>query len=468
MDIGKIKFIIGVIVFTFLVYLYFINNFSLKAQIFKEEYYAILHLMLVFMTTYCIAIAKNPHNILQPLHIYTAFHLCIFFITPLALVNAGEAYCWGTNVMVNSIYATILVIIGYICFVIGYTKKKIVAHERKLRLSFSPRLTKKILKYSYLSFGLLVVINLGILIFSGYGISFLLSLGNGSSKVTGIPANLLFLINISYLMLVPWLFICAFSKNIYIKFTASYILFVIFFAYGWRFIIYIIALSACVIYYRTSNKKPNLRELSFVVLGLLLISTFMGNTRGSIRSGESLDFKGFDSENIVYTLESNFDIYKTYYGVVAKYPCKYDYWYGEAIFVSPIVMWIPRFIWPEKPTGGEYPLTLSMKRAIGSDVINKAAMSSPNLTEYYLDFGPLGIMFFSLLIGFISKHLFQMYFSNSIYEIIKYALFLGFLIQLINRGYVSQLVTLFIFLYIPLFIYKKFNLKARHKYGSSK
>lgn len=124
----------------------------------------------------------------------------------------------------------------------------------------------------------------------------------------------------------------------------------------------------------------------------------MGSVRNNIRSGQSANFEGVNKDNIAYTLQSNFDIYKTFYGIVDKYPSQYDFWYGEAVFVSPIIMWVPRFIWPSKPKGSEYPLTISMQNALGKDVIEKAAMSSPNLTEYYLDFGWLGIIIVVLLL----------------------------------------------------------------------
>lgn len=50
----------------------------------------------------------------------------------------------------------------------------------------------------------------------------------------------------------------------------------------------------------------------------------------------------------------------------------------------------------------------------------------------------------------------KLYYGKSLYGVIKYALFCGFLIQLINRGYMAQLVTLIVILYLPLLLYRKY------------
>jgi hypothetical protein len=447
--------ITGVVILAVLCFLYFEFNTTLYTNIYHNEYTYIHSFMVIFFLIYAIAIAKNPTNIFQPLHIFGIFYLCIFFITPLALINANEADCLGVNIMQSSVYATILVLLAFLFFVIGYTLIKTPKKIPNIK-ALDPLKNRKLLKLSYISFCVLSIINIGILVKSGFSLSFLLSLGNGSSSIKGLAGNMLFLINISYCMLVPWLLICSLSEKKWPKIISSYILFVIFFAYGWRFIIYIMAIAYSILYFRLKNKKPSFKFVISLIGILLIISVIMGSVRNNIRSGQSANFEGVNKDNIAYTLQSNFDIYKTFYGIVDKYPSQYDFWYGEAVFVSPIIMWVPRFIWPSKPKGSEYPLTISMQNALGKDVIEKAAMSSPNLTEYYLDFGWLGIIICSFALGIISKKMMINYYSQNIYDIIIYALFCGFLIQLINRGYLAQLITLLGFLYLPLFFIKKY------------
>ena len=195
-----------------------------------------------------------------------------------------------------------------------------------------------------------------------------------------------------------------------------------------------------------------------LILGaiLFLYSTIGGMMRGAMRSGANATLKSVETENFVYTLESNFDIYKTYYGVVQTYPSKENFWYGQAVVASPVIMWIPRFIWPDKPLGTEYPLTIGIMKSCGDDSIKGAAMASPNITEYYLDFGVIGIIVYSFILGIVCRKMLRLYYGRSLYGVIKYALFCGFLIQLINRGYMAQLVTLIVILYLPLLLYRKY------------
>lgn len=106
--------ITGVVILAVLCFLYFEFNTTLYTNIYHNEYTYIHSFMVIFFLIYAIAIAKNPTNIFQPLHIFGIFYLCIFFITPLALINANEADCLGVNIMQSSVYATILVLLAFL------------------------------------------------------------------------------------------------------------------------------------------------------------------------------------------------------------------------------------------------------------------------------------------------------------------------------------------------------------------
>lgn len=450
-------FIVMLIVSAFC--LYFIDADSPTQQKYQTEYNVIIGSMFVFGLIYSFAISRSVSNLFQPLHILAFFYLCIFFITPLFLINAHKEDCCGVNVMGGCIEGTFLVLLAFISFCIGclrFKKKdsvmspvKDIPEERK----------NKILKISYLLFGIFSVANIGLLIAIGYNIGFLFTLGGqsgGLAEVAGIPDNLRFLFNLGYVMLVPWLFMCAYSKKKWIILLSSYILLVIFFAYGWRFIIYIVVISGAIIYYRTRNKQPKLTHIIFLGLALFVYSAIGGMARGSMRKGQTVSMEEFDDNTLVYTLESNFNIYQTYYGVVNTYPGQHGYYYGQAVIASPIIMWIPRIIWPSKPRGEEYPMAVAIMKSCGDSAITGAAMASPNIMEYYLDFGIFGVILFSFILGVVCRKMMKLYYSNSLYGIIKYALFCGFLIQLINRGYMAQLCTLIVILYLPLLLYRKY------------
>lgn len=423
---------------------------------YRFDYGFLIASMLGFTGIYAIGISKSINNLFQPLHIYAFFYLCICFLTPCFMILAHEDDCHGTYIMGGCFMGTIYVIVAFVSFLFGYLQnqnKEVRIEELELP---NEKKIKKILLTSYIFFGIACFLNLFLLISIGYNLTYLFTLGgDGLSKVTGIPDNLRFLFNSGYVLLVPWLFICAYGKKWH-ALIGAYLLFIIFYAYGWRFIIYIVAVSGAIVFYRTRNKQPKLSHIMILGAILFVYSTIGGMMRGAMRTGESAKVQKLESNNFVYTLESNFDIYKTYYGVVQTYPSKEDFWYGQATIASPVIMWIPRFVWPDKPLGSEYPSTVSIMKSCGEDAILGAAMASPNIMEYYIDFGVVGIVVFSFILGTICKRMLRLYYGKSLYGVIKYALFCGFLIQLINRGYMAQLITLIVILYLPLLLYRRF------------
>lgn len=409
---------------------------------------------------------KITFDFFHPIHIYFVFYFFIFFITPLFLIDAQDTFCVDDNVMGACIRATIIVVFALLAFSIGYlaTKNKIQKPEKVQALS--QKTEKAILKKSYVIFIFCYLISIFYALSSGKTITGILTFGM-LGQAMYMEDNMQFLINVSYLLLVPWLFICIYSKRKFIPLLLSYLLVSLLFTYGWRFIIYIIVLGYLITRARVLGKKIKLLQVALIVIVLLLFSVFTGAVRGGIRSGQQTDFEGFTSENISSTLESNFNIYQTYYGVVGTYPEKEDYFYGQACFVYPfVVMWIPRYIWPDKPKGTGFPAGVALLKSCPSAL--KEARSFPNIYEYYIDFGPLGVVVFSFFIGVVCRKMLDFYNSCSIYKIICYAIFIGFMIQFINRGYIAQLFSLFVFLYFPLLAYRKYFRKSNFQYNISK
>jgi oligosaccharide repeat unit polymerase len=392
------------------------------------------------------------------------FYVCIFFITPIFLINEGRTRCDGINVMGGCIPATIIVLLSLCTYFIGYSQSAISYNAHKVQ---DPdfNMKQKILNLSYTIFISLYIISIAIVISSGKSIIYILSLGSNASYIVqkAVYSDMLFLINIGYSLLVPWLFICAYSKSKTVKIIISYLLFVLFFSYGWRFIIYIMAIAYAIVYFRANNKRPTFKLVFIPFIALLLFSVILGAVRNDIRTGERANFEGFDRNNITHTLESNFNIYQPFYAIVEHYPKDYDHTYGQALFYYPIVMWIPRIIWSDKPIGSEYPVSVATKKSINDYVIDVAGISIPNIGEYYLDFGIFGVIFFSFLIGLICKKMIKFYYSSSLYDIIVYAVFCGYLIQFINRGYIAQLITLFVFLFCPLLLYRYYRYLCENK-----
>jgi len=434
---------------------------TLEYYRYREEYYCLISCYEIVLITYFFLVKKKDFDMFHPYHIFFVFYLCIFFYTPLLLIDAkNELLCGLVNVMGGCVKGTIIATFALIFYAVGYssTKSKGGKPRTLTDVQLHYRKRKNLLRTSYVIYMISCVASFLYLLKNGKSVLSILLMGAVTSRdITEYESAdaMLFLINITYFMLVPWLFICTYSKSTNMKFLTSFILLAIFYAYGWRFIIYIMILAYSIVYFRVKNKKPKLKSLAILGAFLLMISVYVGATRNNIRSGNDIDFTGFTKENISYTLESNFNIYQTYYAVVDYYPEKEDFYYGQACFLYPVIMWVPRALWPGKPFGKEFPAGQAVMKSV-PEAFEIGAMSFPNLMEYYLDFGVIGVILFSYLIGVISKKMVSFYNSSSVYDVIVYSLFIGFSIQFINRGYIAQLITLFVFLFSPLLLYRRY------------
>lgn len=448
-------FAIGGIILIF----YFLFNIN-SLTIYTKEYYFLCGGLTIALILYSYVMHHSKKiDFFHPYHIFFVFYICIFFITPLILINEQRTTCVGKDIMGGCIPGTIFTILALFSYSIGYVHTKNKNNHLKA-LSISKANPKRILLHTYLLLSILLVISLAIIASSGKSLSYILTLGQGTYKVQeqNILSTAGFLNNLLFCLLVPWFILCIYEKKKWILFFFTYLILAIYFSFGFRFITYIMIIGFSIIYFRKRNKTPSIKYIIIMICSLLMFSVILGNVRDSMRVGEKQNFNGFNESNIAYTLESNFNIYQTYYGVIDKYfhdtSDEFHFYYGRITIIDPISIWIPRLLWPEKPTTA--PLGESMAKCISPDVIYKVMMSSPNLTEYYLDFGIIGIIFFSYLIGFISKKMLSFYNSDSVLKIIFYSLYCGFMIQVINRGYTAMLGTLFVFLIIPLFTYKKY------------
>jgi hypothetical protein len=78
-----------------------------------------------------------------------------------------------------------------------------------------------------------------------------------------------------------------------------------------------------------------------------------------------------------------------------RVPRKYDYAYGETIWMSVAASFIPRFVWPDKPeAGGKY----NLKRFWGYNLVGYSMNIGP-IGEAYANFGKKGGIIFMFFYG---------------------------------------------------------------------
>lgn len=431
-----------------LLYIFASNN----VFIYNKEVFVIIVSNLLVMILYTFAISKDKFDIFHTIHLITILYLFTFVYTPLAMISAGKTDCYGVDVMPGCIPATIIFTYSYLAFIIGYTNVKV---NKNFRLNIIPaRLEPTVLKFSWIIWFIAFGLSLVYLFKTGRSLSYILTLGNDGTK-TDEKTDLLFLSNFSLCMIVPVIYIFKFQKKKLLFLIPLFLTFAIFYVRGFRIFIMIMIVGLFLFYFKSNSKRPSFKIITVFALAVLIFNTVLGSLRNGLRTGETAEVS-LATDDILYTLESNFDIYKPFYGLVARYPSIYNFTWGRSTIVDTLAMWIPRSIWSSKPLPEDTAVPMGIRNATSDFSIFGAAMSWPNIAEFYMDFGPIGVAVIFYFFGFYSKKLVSLYYSQSINDLVLYSVSFTLLLQFIIRGSVSLFLPFVIFTLLPYFIMSKF------------
>ena len=216
--------------------------------------------------------------------------------------------------------------------------------------------------------------------------------------------------------------------------------------------------------YKEKIGQVTIRVKILLVILLFLVFVFLNALRSEHNFGE-----GFDPDNRVnntmhyITTLGSIDTFHNTAFIYERFPSPWDYYYGET-YLSVFVALIPRFIWPDKPVSLGAQLGLMKRfgyRGFDQSLWEEAFMFSlsPSFVgEAYANFGFIGVIFLSLLLGIIAAYL-----DKKIYNVIKittipWIIFLSSFI-LFHRGDFYVSVNYQIFMFFAATIFYKFSYK---------
>lgn len=395
----------------------------------------------------------KKNNIFYPYLMISILYFLIFIVSPITFIILKETDCHGDIVMGGCNYATFLALLSYFFLTLGYLSKKNISVYRVNNTELSNK--RKVLICAFL-FWLIGAISC-IIYINNTGVSIVDLLFSSSTienyEVNG-SNNIKFLAHFAYFMVFPLTLFFSFSKNRWLVTLILIFTFTLFYLRGTRIFIVIQLLSLILLYVRLNNITIKRKYIIVGTIGILLLFSFMSSNRKSVRSGENIEYK-IEVTDILGMLSTNFDIYKPYYGLVEDCPEKYQHTMGKGIFVESIQSLIPRVIWKEKKT--DTYMQEAMLKTTGQGPIS-AAMSWPNIAEYYMDFGILGIILLSYFFGVLLSKSINLYNGSKVDNIILYALLFPTFFQLIIRGYTPINFIMYVCLLLPFFVCKKMNL----------
>lgn len=437
-----------------------VNSFKYKSE---SIFIIIIYFIIIFI--YTLVIFKDNDCLFYPIHFVTILYICIFIYCPIYLILEGRTDIRGTVVMGGCVKATIIFLISYISFIVGYLSKKapkFFSFNKLLKEEYSKKAKVNIIYLCTVIWGFGMIINLYFLISSGMSLSYIFSLGqSGEFNITDNMSTLAFVSNFGLFMVIPWLYILYYSNNSIVKFVISFITISIYFIRGFRFIIIIMIIARVLCYYREKKRYPSMKIISLGIIGSLLFISLLGFMRHDLRNGTEIKWKEFNMSQVGYALETNFNIYKPFYGLVNNYPNNYSYTFGKSMVLDTVSHFIPRAIWPTKPKASESAMAIAMKNSTNDFAYDVAGMAWPNIGEYYMEFGIVGCIILMFVLGVISKNMIGLYKSNKIHNVIIYSVFYGFMLQLITRGYTPTIVGLILFMFLPVIPIKIYSNKWR-------
>ncbi len=396
----------------------------------------------------------------EPFFIVGALYLAIFVFKPLIDLNSSDRLvAHGIDVTDGGIKATVIVVLSFTFFFIGYYIKKDVSMKKFF--NESPEEEKSLnleeinennlsVNTLYISWFIVFAMCIFCMITQGVSLSYIFSFGTEGSFEESTDSALTFLSNFGITLVILTVMILYRSKNIPLKlfvliFTVVYIL-----MRNSRWIVLAFILSMAAYHYIKKKKSPN--GLVVLVLGFLALTIFawMQVNRNILATGGAMQGwgeGGFTLEKLVAPLESDLNTYKTFYSMVLRFPSAHEYMWGLT-FAYTFLLFIPRAIWSGKPDN-------PVRDMIGNS-LNQSAKTSgtavASIGEMYANFGVLGCFSLMFVFGFILSRVKKLLFTKNDDTLFMYCIVFSILFQWVARGNFSGNFYMTFFAVLPFIL----------------
>lgn len=231
--------------------------------------------------------------------------------------------------------------------------------------------------------------------------------------------------------------------------------FALFVSIAFRYRILVLLVALIVTYYLYKRKRPSIVFSTVVVFVCIIFIGIVGETR-SYGAGLNLDkLEDKESADLLMDGFKDANIFQISGAVMRAVPSRVDY-VGWHIFRNAIILPIPRSIIPNKDTDSYIRNPIKSYRPLRAISAHRwAAMLY--FAEWYIAFGWVGIIGVSFILGRIYKKLWVRALTDlsNPFNIVTYAVSLGFLYIIISRGYFPFIFMSFFFLILPALMAKK-------------
>lgn len=413
---------------------------------------ALASILIIFNTVYSL----YPMDIFDPFPLTTGIYLMIFAICPMLDVVSNKTIVFGFNPVGGAFKGTLIFIVSYIAFTIGYISNKKYCYYNYHDFDYDLIRVSDTSKVLFISYIFWIIGLTGTLIYmtgNGLSIRYILSLGMYSSadvvESSGSPLG--FIGMLTFTMITSCIYIMIYQKNKLVTAIIFAVTMACLLVRGFRSIIIILMVAPIIYYYVKNGKRPKFMTVLFMLLTVVLMIGAVGFIRNDLRAGEGASLQEFNKDVVIDTLMDNFRRYNIFYGMVEALPSKHNYTFGKN-FLYTITMIVPRIIWPGKPQ----PVMSEILTVSTNPTIAYTGAAWPNIGEYYMEFGIPGCIIIMYFMGRVFSRL-RASFNSEIatpHSLMGYSVFIPSLVTIIAYGYTPSTAYMIIFLLIPVFAMK--------------
>ena len=424
----------------------------------KNNIFFLLVIYFLFGSLLFVLFIKHKVEVFEPIVVISAIYYLMFIITPILNIINQDTTFFGMSTSSSTIKASLIFFIGYISFLLGYFKYGKSKNKKSDNINiYGEGKRDTVIIISIIIWTIGFIFNSIYVLSKGTNFIYMITMGmlGEVNQTASVNTPLGFVGMFGFLMIGSWMYIGQYSHSKTIRIVTYILMFFSFGVRGFRFILVIIIMAPIILYYIKRNRKPKLFTIISLILIIITMIGFIGLNRTSIRTGGGMTLDGFGLEIIIKSLNDNFSQYKTFYLMVDRIPRLAPHSWGVKTFLNPIIMIIPRMFWPGKISLG------SDSDVFLNDAARIAGSAYPNIGEFYMDFGIIGVIVFMFLFGKMCGTMvkFKNRKNSNINTYIAYSIFVPTTLQLVIRGHMATNLYLVIFLFAPIFIIRAINNK---------